>query len=137
MLVEYAATEIGFLDDYSGADPNHKNIRENGITSYLFHVAQFNTVNLTNHVKTILIANASLKTFYSRLGFTFIKDFATSTKFEVACIRFHYEKGKSEVEQKQTIVLQCLYIIPRRVTFLHDDRNNFNIHKKRVQRFRS
>ena len=27
MLVEYAATEIGFLDDYSYADPNHKSIR--------------------------------------------------------------------------------------------------------------
>ena len=85
--------------------------------------------NLTNFVKTILIANASLKSFYSSLGFTVIKDFATSTNFEVARSRFHYEKVKSKAEQKQTIGLQCLYTIPRRVIFLHDDRINFNIHK--------
>ena len=76
-----------------------------------------------------IVANASLKSFDSRLGFTVIKDFATSTNFEVAHSRFHYEKGKSKSEQKQTIVLQCLYTIPRRVTFLHGNRINFNIHK--------
>ena len=58
MLVEYAATEIGFLDDYSDADPNHKSIRGNGITTFLFHVAQCIVFNQTNRVKTILIANA-------------------------------------------------------------------------------
>ena len=47
----------------------------------------------------------------------------------MACSRFHYETGKSKAEQKKTIGLQCLYTIPRRVTFLHDDRINFNIHK--------
>ena len=31
--------------------------------------------------------------------------------------------------RKKTIGLQCLYTIPRRVTFLHDNRINFNIHK--------
>ena len=31
--------------------------------------------------------------------------------------------------QIQTICLQCLYTIQRRVRFLHDDRINFNIHK--------
>ena len=72
--IEYAATEMGFLDDYSDADPNQKSIRGNGITKYLFHVAQCIVFCLKNHVKTILIANASLKTFYSRLGFTVIKD---------------------------------------------------------------
>ena len=40
MLIEYAATEIGFLDYYSDADPNQKSIRVNGITTFLFHVAQ-------------------------------------------------------------------------------------------------
>ena len=40
MLVEYAATEMDFLDDYSDADPNQKIIRGNGITTFLFHVAQ-------------------------------------------------------------------------------------------------
>ena len=129
MLIEYAATEMGFLDDYSDADPNHKRIRENGITTFLFHVYQCILFRLTNCVKKILISNASLESFYSRLGFTVIKDFVTSTTFEAACSQFHYEKGKSKAEQKHTIGLQCLYTIPRRVRFLHDDRNNFNIHK--------
>ena len=84
MLIKYAATEMGFLDDYSDADPNHKSIRGNGISTFLFHVSQCIIFNLTNQVKTILIANVSLKTFYSRLGFTVIKDFVTSTTFEAA-----------------------------------------------------
>ena len=87
---------MGFLDDYYDADPNHKSIRVNGITTFLFHVAQCIIFCLTNCVKTILIANASLKSFYSRLGFTVIKYFATSTTFEAACSRFHYENGKSK-----------------------------------------
>ena len=96
MLVEYVASEMGFLDDYSDADPNNKGIRGNGITTFLLHIAQCIIFNLTNRVKKILIANASLKSFYSRLGFTVIKDFATSTNFEVARSQFHYEKGKSK-----------------------------------------
>ena len=55
LLVEYAATETGFLDDYSDADPNHKIIRGNGITKFLFHVSQCIIFHLTNCVKTILI----------------------------------------------------------------------------------
>ena len=129
MLVEYAATEMVFLDYYSDADPNHKSIRVNGITTFLFHVSQCIIFHLTNFVKTILIANASLKSFHSRLGFTVIKYFATSTTFEAACSRFHYEKGKYKAEQKQTIGLQCLYTIPRKARFLHDNRINLNIHK--------
>ena len=81
MLIEYAATEMGFLDDCSDADTNHKSIRVNGITTFLFHVTQCIIFNLKNHVKTILIANVSLKTFYSRLDFLVIKYFATSTTF--------------------------------------------------------
>ena len=79
---------MGFLDDYSYADPNHKSIRGNGITTFLFHVDQCIIFNLTNHVKTILIANFSLKTFYSSFGFTVIKDFVTSATFEAAHRRF-------------------------------------------------
>ena len=104
MLIEYAATEMGFLDDYSDADPNHKSIRGNGISTFIFHIAQCIDFNLTNHVKTILIANVSLKTFYSRLGFSVIKDFVTSTTFEAACRRFHYETGKSKADQTKTLV---------------------------------
>ena len=129
MLVEYAATEKGFLDNYSDADPNQKSIRGNSITKFLFHVSQCIIFNLTNRVKTILITNASLNSFYSGLGFTVITDFANYTNFEEACSQFHYEKVKSKEEQKQTIGLQCLYTIPRRVRFIHDDRINFNIHK--------
>ena len=66
MLVEYAATVMGFLDDYSDADPNHKSIRLNGITAFLLHVAQCIIFNQTNRVKTTLIADASLKSFYAR-----------------------------------------------------------------------
>ena len=58
MLIEYAAIEMGFLDDYSGSDPNYKSIRGNGITTFLFHISQCIIFNLKNHVKTILIANA-------------------------------------------------------------------------------
>ena len=129
MLVEYAATEMGFLDNYLDADPNHKSIRVNSITTYLFHVAQCILFCLPNSTKTKLISNGSLKTFYLRLGFTVIKDFATSTNFEEARSQFLYETGKSKADQKKTIGLQCLHTIPQRVTFLHDDRINFNIHK--------
>ena len=103
MLVGYAATEMGFLDDYSDAHPNHKIIRGNGITTFIFHVAQCIISNQTNRVKTILIADASLKSFYSRLGFMLIKYFAISTNFEEACSRFHYETEKSKAEQKKLL----------------------------------
>ena len=105
MLIEYAAIEMGFLDEYSDADPDHKSIRVNGITTFLFHITQCILFCLTNYFKTILISNASLKTFYSWLGFTVIKYFVTSTTFEAACSQFHYEKGKYKSEQKQTIGL--------------------------------
>ena len=81
MLIEYVATEMGFIDDYYDSDPNHKSIRGNGITTFLFHVAQCIIFNLKNQVKTIFIAIVSLMTFYSRLVFSVIKDFATSTSW--------------------------------------------------------
>ena len=117
------------LDYYSDADPNHKSIRGNGITTFLFHVAQCIILNLTNHVKTILIANVSLKKFYSRLGLSVIKYLETSTTFEAARRRFNYDTGKSKEDETKTIGLQCLYTIPRRVTFIHDDRMNINTQK--------
>ena len=51
MLVECADTEMGFLDDYLYADPNHKSIRGNGITTFILHVAQCIIFNQTNRVK--------------------------------------------------------------------------------------
>ena len=89
---------MGFLDDYSDADPNHKSIRGNGITKFIFHVSQCIIFNLTTQAKTILIANVLLKTFYSSLGFFVIKDFATSIKFEAARRRFHYDTEKSSLD---------------------------------------
>ena len=104
MLVEHVATEMGLLDDYSDADSNYKNIRGNGITTFFLHVAQCIIFNQKNCVKTILIADALLKSFYSRLGFKVIKDFATSTNFEEDSRQFHYETGKSKADQKKLLV---------------------------------
>ena len=77
----------------------------------------------------ILIANVSLKTFYSRLGFSVIKYFATSTTFEAAHRQFHYDTGKFKEDKLKTIGLQCLRTIPRLVKLLHDDQINFNTQK--------
>ena len=101
MLVDYAATEMGSLDDYSDAAPKGKIIRGNGITKFILHVAQCIIFNQTNSVKTTLIANASLKSFYSRLGFKVVKDFANYPNFEETCKRFHYELVKSKADQKK------------------------------------
>ena len=65
---------------------------------FLLHVDQCIIFNLTNQAKTILIANVSLKTFHSRLGFSVIKDFAASTNFEAARRQFHYDTGKSKAD---------------------------------------
>ena len=92
---------MGSLYDYSEAAPKGKSIRGNDITTFLLHVALFIIYNQTNRVKTTLIADASLKSFYSRLGFKVIKDFANSPNFEEARRQFHYESGKSKADQKE------------------------------------
>ena len=61
-----------------------------------------------NRVKAILIDDASLKSFYSSLGFTVIKDFATSTTFEAARRQFHYDTGNSK-SNKKTILACSVY----------------------------
>ena len=88
MLVEYVATEMGFLDYYSNAEPNHKRIRGNGITTFLLHIAQCIIFNQTSRVKKILIDDALMKSFYSRLGFKVIKDFADSQILKRLAIDF-------------------------------------------------
>ena len=40
MLVDYAVTEMGSLDDYLDAAPQVKSKRGIGITKFLLHVAQ-------------------------------------------------------------------------------------------------
>ena len=69
MLVDYAAIEMGSVDDYSDAAPKGRSIK-----TFLLHVAQCIIFNKKNLVKTTLIDNALLKSFYSRLGFKVIKD---------------------------------------------------------------
>ena len=126
MLVDYAVTEMVCFDDYLDVSPHVKTMRVNGITTFPFHVAQCITFRQTKFVTATLIAEASLKSFYSKLGFKVIKDFATSPNFEEARKQFHYESGKSRSLQKPTIGLQCHITIPGRVTIIHDNRIYFN-----------
>ena len=73
-----------------------------------------------------IIAEALLKSFYSRKGFKVIKYSATSPNFEEAHKKFHYESGKSKSLQNQTIGLRCHLTIPRCVTIIHENRIDFN-----------
>ena len=124
---------MGFLGDYPDADPNHKSIRLNGITTFLLHVAHCIIFDQTKRVKTILIDNASLKSFYSRLGFKVIKDFENLLILKRLASDFIMSQENLKQIRKK-IVLQCLQTIPRRVIFLHDNRINLNI-QKCVQKF--
>ena len=72
---------MGSLDDYSDDSSQGKIMGGNGISTFIFHVAQCIIFNHTNCFKTTLIAKALLKSFYSRLGFKVIKDFANSPNF--------------------------------------------------------
>ena len=58
MLVGYAVTEMGFLDEYLDDALQGKSMRVNGITTFILNVAQFIIFNQTNRVKTPLISNA-------------------------------------------------------------------------------
>ena len=100
MLVYYAVTEMGCFDDYLDADPRAKTMRGNGITNFLLHIAQCINFRQTNIVTETLIVEASLKSFYSGLGFKVIKDFATSPHFEEARNLFNYESVKFKALQK-------------------------------------
>ena len=59
MLVDYAVTEMGCFGDYSDAAPRAKNMRGNGITTFILRVAQCITFRQTNIVTETLIAGAS------------------------------------------------------------------------------
>ena len=61
MLVDDAVTEMGCFDDYSNSAPRAKTMRGNGVTTFLFHVAQCITFHQTNLVTSRLIAESSLK----------------------------------------------------------------------------
>ena len=94
-----------------------------------FHVAQCITFYRTITFTATLIAKVFLKSFYSRLGFKVIKYFVTSPNFEVARKQVHCESGKSKALQKNKISLQGYLTIPRRVTFIYDNRIDSNENK--------
>ena len=101
MLVDYVDTDMGCFDDYLDAVPRTKTMRVNGITTFLLHVSQCITFRQPRFVTATLIAEALLKSFYSRLGLKVIKDFSKYPNFEEARKQFHYESGKSEALQKK------------------------------------
>ena len=107
MLLDYAVTEMGFFDDYSDAAPHAKNMRGNGITTFLLHVDQCITFRQTDIVTATLIAEALLKSFFSSLCFKVINYFATSPHFKEARKRFNYDSGESKALQKKTNGLKC------------------------------
>ena len=93
MLVDYAVTNMGCFEDYLDASPHSKHTRVNGINTFLLHIDQCITFCQTNLVTATLISEASLKSFYSRLGFKVTKDLATFPNFKEAYKQFNYESG--------------------------------------------
>ena len=126
MLVDYSVTDMGCFYDYSDAATCSKTIRGNGITTFIFHVAQCITLLQTKIVTETLITKALLKPLYSRLGFKVIKDFSTSPHFKEARKRFNYQSGESKALHQKTICLQCHQTFPRHVTIIHDNRIDCN-----------
>ena len=100
MLVDYAVTDMGRVDDYSDAVTRTKTMRGNGITTFILYIAQCITFNKLIFVTAILIAEALLNSLYSRLSFKVIKYFATSPNFEKSRKQFNYDSGKSNALQK-------------------------------------
>ena len=86
---------MGWFDDYMDAAPRAKTMK-----MYHFPSKQI--------VTTTIIAETSLKSFYSRLGFKVIKYFATSPNFEEACKQFHYDSVKSKALKKKTLAYNVI-----------------------------
>ena len=84
------------------------------------------SLSIKTNVTATSIAESQLKSFYLRLGFKFIKYFATSPNFEEAHKQFHYESVKSKAFQKQRIGLKYYPTIPRIVTIFHDNLIDFD-----------
>ena len=92
MLENYAVTDMDCFDDYLDSVPRAKIMRGNGITAFILQISLCITFNKKNVTGTF-IAEASLKSFYSRLGFKVIKYFMTYPNFEEAHKRFRHETG--------------------------------------------
>ena len=91
MLVDYAVTEMGSLDDYLHAAPQGKSMRRNGITTFLLHVSQCTIFNKTNRVKTTIIAKAIVEVILFKVRFQGYKRFANYLNFEEA--RKHFPES--------------------------------------------
>ena len=113
-FVSFCRTYMGIFyhDYYSDTAPQGKIMRGNGITTFILHVAQCIILNKKKCVKTTIIAKASLKSFYSKLGFKVIKDFANSPNCEEARKQFNYESGKSKADQKKNYWLKMFTNYP-------------------------
>ena len=98
--MDYAVTEMGCFDDYLDGPPRAKIMRGNGITTFIFQVSQCITFRQTNIDTATIIVKASLKSFYSSLGFKVIKKIARSPNFLEACKQFNYVSGKSKASKK-------------------------------------
>ena len=61
MLVDYEFTDMGSFDDYLDAATCDKTMGENGITTFILHVAQCINFNQTKFVTEKLISVARLK----------------------------------------------------------------------------
>ena len=60
-LVDYAVTDMGCFGDYLDDAPCDKNMRGNGITTFLLHITQCTTFRQTNLVTATPISEALLK----------------------------------------------------------------------------
>ena len=101
MLVDYAVTDMGFFFDYSDAATRAKTMWGNGITRFILHFSQCITFRQSIIVSATLIAKELLYSFYSRLGFKVIEDFAVYPNFEKARNQFIFKSEKSKYLQKQ------------------------------------
>ena len=119
---------MGCFDDYSDAAPRAKTMRGNGITTLVLHVDQCITFHLKKIVTATLIAKALLNSFYSRLGFKFIKYL-----WHLLILRFLASNFIMSQEYpkhcRKTIGLQCYLTIPWRVTFLYENQIDLNENK--------
>jgi hypothetical protein len=121
MMVDYAVTEFVCFDDYLDASPLVKTMRGTGFTVFILHIAQCMAFHKSKWLNTTLVAEFKLKSFYSKLRFKVIKDFAQSPIMEVARPRFHFEGSDSNVNKKKTIGMPCYHMMPGSVTLFFDN----------------
>ena len=55
MLVDYIVTDMGCFDSYLDTAPSEKKMRAHGITTFLFHITQYITLNKHNLLQQHLL----------------------------------------------------------------------------------